>query len=104
MGCFQIHRVRLLRSYLSADRLRMICLYHAPDAESVRVAQRQSGLPADRAWTAAALRSPGRRPAAPERVDSTLLHTLGSTRRATQLLLPTAVSVQATSTALEPPP
>jgi hypothetical protein len=50
MGCFQLHRVRLLRSYLSNDRLRMVCLYQAPDAESVRIAQRRAGLPADRAW------------------------------------------------------
>lgn len=50
MGCFRIHRVRLVRSYLSADRRRMACLYQAPDAESVRLAQREAGLPADRAW------------------------------------------------------
>ena len=36
MGCFQLHRVRLLRSYLSNDGLRMLCLYRAPDAESER--------------------------------------------------------------------
>ena len=50
MGCFQIHRVRRLRSYLSYDRLRLFSLYQAPDAESVRVAQRQAGLPPDRVW------------------------------------------------------
>lgn len=50
MGCFRIHRVRLVRSYLSADRRRMACLYQAPDAESVRLAQREAGLPADRVW------------------------------------------------------
>jgi hypothetical protein len=50
MGCFQLHRIRLLRSHLSMDRLRMICLYQAPDAESVRLVQRQAGLPADRIW------------------------------------------------------
>ena len=50
MGCFKLHRVRLLRSYLSLDRLRMFSLYEAPDAESVRIAQRQAGLPPDRVW------------------------------------------------------
>jgi hypothetical protein len=50
MGCFQLHRVRLLRSYLSNDRLRMVCLYQATDAESVRIAQRRAGLPPDRVW------------------------------------------------------
>jgi hypothetical protein len=50
MGCFQIHRVRRVRSYLSTDRLRMFSLYEAPDAESVRVVQREAGLPPDRVW------------------------------------------------------
>jgi hypothetical protein len=50
MGCFQLHRVRLVRSHLSMDGLRMICLYQAPDAESVRLAQRRAGLPPDRVW------------------------------------------------------
>jgi hypothetical protein len=50
MGCFKLHRVRRLRSYLSLDRLRMFSLYEAPDAESVRIAQRQAGLPPDRVW------------------------------------------------------
>lgn len=50
MGCFQIHRVRRLRSYLSTDRRRMFSLYEAPDAESVRLVQREAGLPPDRVW------------------------------------------------------
>jgi hypothetical protein len=50
MGCFHLHRVRLLRSYLSADRRRMFTVYLAPDAESARLAQRESGLPSDRIW------------------------------------------------------
>lgn len=48
MGCFQLHRVHRLRSYLSTDRLRLLALYAAPDAESVRLAQRRAGLPSDR--------------------------------------------------------
>jgi hypothetical protein len=28
------------RSFFAADRKRMLCLYHAPDAESVRLVQR----------------------------------------------------------------
>jgi hypothetical protein len=50
MGCFQIHRVRRVRSYLSSDRRRMFSLYEAPDAESVRLVQREAGLPPDRVW------------------------------------------------------
>jgi hypothetical protein len=50
MGCFEVHRVRLVRSYLSTDRRRMFTLYRAPDAESVRLAQHAAGLPPDPLW------------------------------------------------------
>jgi hypothetical protein len=48
--CLDQHRVRWSRSHLSTDGRRMLCLYEAPDAESVRVAQREAGLPVDRLW------------------------------------------------------
>ena len=38
------------RSVLSADRLRMVCQYDAPDAESVRKLQREAGNGFDRVW------------------------------------------------------
>jgi hypothetical protein len=44
-GCLETHRVSFIRTYFSTDRKRMICLYRAPDAESVRVAQREAGMP-----------------------------------------------------------
>jgi hypothetical protein len=47
-----MRRVKLLRTFLSCDRLRMICEYLAPDAESVREANTQAGLPFERIWTA----------------------------------------------------
>jgi hypothetical protein len=47
-GCLETHRVRFLRSYFSIDHKRMICLYRAPDAESVRIAQREAGMPVER--------------------------------------------------------
>jgi hypothetical protein len=50
VGCFGIHQVRLVRSYVSADRRRTVSLYQAPDAESVRLAHRAAGLPADKVW------------------------------------------------------
>lgn len=50
--CLDQHRVRFLRSYLSSDKKRMICVYEAPDAESVRIANRQGELPFDCVWTA----------------------------------------------------
>ena len=52
-SCRVQHRVRFLRTYFSADRRRMICCYAAPDAESVRLAHRQAGLPFERVWSAA---------------------------------------------------
>lgn len=50
--CLDQHRIRFLRSYLSSDKKRMICVYEAPDAESVRIANRQAELPFDCVWTA----------------------------------------------------
>lgn len=48
--CLDMHRVRFLRSFFSNDRTRMICLYNAPDAESVRMAQREAKMPVDRVF------------------------------------------------------
>ncbi|MEO0996661.1 MAG: nickel-binding protein [Pseudomonadota bacterium] len=48
--CLRLHNVRFVRSYHSLDRRRMVCLYAAPDAESVRTAQRQATMPVDAVW------------------------------------------------------
>jgi hypothetical protein len=61
--CLNAHGVRLLRSLISLDGLRMVCEYEAPDAESVRQANRKSGLVFDRVWTAHEL-NPGSVPLA----------------------------------------
>jgi hypothetical protein len=52
-SCLERHRVRSLRTYFSTDHCRMICCYAAPDAESVRLAHRQAGMPFERVWSAA---------------------------------------------------
>jgi hypothetical protein len=57
--CLEAHRVRFLMTYFSRDRRRMVCLYEAPDAESVRLAQEKAGMPFERAWTARLLEYPG---------------------------------------------
>lgn len=49
--CLEVRNVRFLRTFFSADRRRMLCLYAAPDAESVRQAQREAGMPFDEAWS-----------------------------------------------------
>lgn len=51
-ACMNLYRVRFVRSYFSIDRKRMLCLYESPDTESVRRANRQSGLPFESAWPA----------------------------------------------------
>jgi hypothetical protein len=48
--CLETHRVKFARTFFSSDRKRMICLYGAADAESVRLAQRQAKMPLDRVW------------------------------------------------------
>ena len=48
--CLQIHHVKYSRSFFAADRKRMLCLYRAPDAESVRLVQRESTLPFNAVW------------------------------------------------------
>jgi hypothetical protein len=34
--CVQLYRIKGIRSYLSPDRKRLICVFRAPDAEAVR--------------------------------------------------------------------
>jgi hypothetical protein len=55
--CLDAHKVSFLRTYFSTDRKRMICLYCAPDAESVRLAQRQARMPFDTVWAFARFQS-----------------------------------------------
>jgi hypothetical protein len=50
--CLAQHGARWMRSYLSADRRRMVCEFQAPDAEAVRVSYRSAGIAFERAWTA----------------------------------------------------
>jgi hypothetical protein len=48
--CLEAHGVRPGGSFFSRDRRRMLCLYEAPDAESVRIAQRLAEMPVDAVW------------------------------------------------------
>jgi hypothetical protein len=48
--CASVHRVHLVRIYVSLDGLRAIGIFRAPDAESVRLAYRGAGAPLDRVW------------------------------------------------------
>jgi hypothetical protein len=51
------HDVRLLKTFFSKDRRRMLCLYEAPDAAAVRLAEDQAKVPYDRAWTCKVIQS-----------------------------------------------
>ena len=48
--CLDVRHVKFVRSYFSTDRKRMLCLYRAPDTESVREAQRYAGMPMEDVW------------------------------------------------------
>ena len=48
--CLEEYRVQFVRTVFSSDRRRMLCLYRAPDAESVRRTQEQGNLPFDSIW------------------------------------------------------
>lgn len=50
--CLEIRDGTWARSYVSADRRRMVCEFEAPDAGAVRDALRMSGIPFDRVWAA----------------------------------------------------
>ena len=48
--CLEQREVTFLRTFFSADCKRMLCLYQAPDAESVRQAQQEANMPVERVW------------------------------------------------------
>jgi hypothetical protein len=50
--CLEVRNITFLRSYFSLDQRRMICVYEAPDAESVRDANAEAKMPFDRVWSA----------------------------------------------------
>lgn len=50
--CLAAHGARWMRSYLSKDRMRMICEFEAGDAEQIRESARNAGVPFDRCWPA----------------------------------------------------
>jgi len=50
--CLRLHHVRWQEARLSEDGKRLICRFSAPDAESVRIALRLSGIPFEAVWIA----------------------------------------------------
>ncbi len=50
--CIEVRNGAWRRSAMAVDRLRVVCEFEAPDADSVREAYRVSGVPYERIWTA----------------------------------------------------
>lgn len=50
--CLEVRNGAWRRSSLSKDKLRMVCEFEAPDAESVREACRAAGVTFERVWAA----------------------------------------------------
>ena len=50
--CLREYGVEHVRSYLTPDGLRMICIFRAPDAEAVRKLSLQLGYSYDQVWRA----------------------------------------------------
>ena len=50
--CFETNGVAALSTYFAADLSRIVCVFSAVDAEAVRRANRERGLPFTRAWAA----------------------------------------------------
>ena len=43
--CLELYRVKPVRSYLTSDGMRMVCVFQAPDAEALRSLGRANGFP-----------------------------------------------------------
>jgi hypothetical protein len=56
--CLDLRNGAWARSYLAADRKRMVCEFQAPDAESVREALRAANVAFDRVWSASVFARP----------------------------------------------
>lgn len=50
--CLEQYGLRWVHSYLAEDKTRMTCIYEAPDADSVRDANRSAQAHFDRVWRA----------------------------------------------------
>lgn len=68
-GCFDLHRVDWVHSFLAVDGGRMLCWYLAPDAESARLALRELGSDMSAVWPGRVLGGVEARDAAVSQVD-----------------------------------
>lgn len=73
-ACSSLHRVRWRESFISSVGGRQICHFHAPDAESVRLALRQAGVAARMVWTGTVYHDPGYEESAPGTANVVVEH------------------------------
>jgi hypothetical protein len=50
--CLEGRDVRFIQSFVALDRRRRICVFEAPDAETVRVSYRSANVAFERIWSA----------------------------------------------------
>jgi hypothetical protein len=50
--CLEVRSARWLKTFLALDRTRQICIFEAPDAQSVREAYQSAKVGFERAWAA----------------------------------------------------
>jgi hypothetical protein len=54
-SCLELRDVTFVNTWFARDHKRMLCFYHAPDAESVRQAQDAAKMPVARVWACKAI-------------------------------------------------
>jgi hypothetical protein len=52
--CFEINAVTRVKTYITPDRLRFVCVFEAADVEAVRRAMDSAGMGYDDVWVATA--------------------------------------------------
>lgn len=50
-SCLDMHNVTFIKTYFSLDQKYMLCMYNAPDVESVRISQRQAEMPVSKIYS-----------------------------------------------------
>ena len=51
ISCLDMHNVTFIKTYFSLDQKYMLCMYNAPDVESVRISQRQAEMPVSKVYS-----------------------------------------------------
>jgi uncharacterized protein DUF4242 len=88
--CIETYKIRFVKTLFSRDRRRMLCLFEAPDTESVRLAEEKSRVPYDRAWACSQIKG-----------ESTVFDASASEFVVVERAFPTPVTPEVVSSALQ---